>query len=243
MFFLCPFYLELGTFAFWARSYVLECQLLGYSYLIFCYLGSYLSNCSYDDMPSSFLSLLRSSAASSFNYSWLILMTHFKAAPEHYITSAISIKNGLTWTLTGSYLIFGIFHLSLHKVAAIAVLLELFPQHKSCWSCRQLLYVTLFFISPLFLCLFNLEFQNLLLSVPSVLSSVLFCSLSFSSNSFLLFFLFQVLFSPCVYWLDFLISLLVFFSHLLSSLFSFLITPFCLLLPHALLLFNMFSLY
>ena len=43
-------------------------------------------------------------------------------------------------------------------------------QHKSCWSCRQLLYVTLFFISPLFLCLFNLEFQNLLLPVPSVLS-------------------------------------------------------------------------
>ena len=156
MFFLCPFYLELGTFAFWARSYVLECQLLGYSYLIFCYLGSYLSNCSYDDMPSSFLSLLRSSAANSFNYSWLILMTHFKAAPEHYIPSAISIKNGLTWTLTGSYLIFGIFHLSLHKVAAIAVLhlslLRYFPSTNlvdragNCYTSLYFLFLLFFYV-------------------------------------------------------------------------------------------------
>ena len=63
------------------------------------------------------------------------------------------------------------------------VSLEVFPQHKSCWSCRQLLYVTLFFISPLFLCLFNLEFQNLLLSVPSVPS----CSFLLSIFSILLF--------------------------------------------------------
>ena len=123
------------------------------------------------------------------------------------------------------------------------VSLEVFSQHKSCWSCRQLLYVTLFFISPLFLCLFNLEFQNLLLSVPSVLSCVLFCSLSFPSYSFLLFFLFPVLFSPSVYSLYFLISLIVFFSNLLSFLFSFPITLFCLLLPYALLLFNLFSFY
>ena len=111
------------------------------------------------------------------------------------------------------------------------VSVEVFPQHKSCWSCRQLLHVTLFFISLLFLCLFNLEFQNLLLSVPSVLSCVLFCSLSFPSYSFLLFFLFPVLFSPSVYSLYFLISLIVFFSSLLSFLFSFSITLFCLLLP------------
>ena len=102
------------------------------------------------------------------------------------------------------------------------VSLEVFSQHKSCWSCRQLLYVTLFFISPLFLCLFNLEFQNLLLSVPSVLSCVLFCSLSFPSYSFLLFFLFPVLFSPSVYSLYFLISLIVLYfkSVILSFLFS-----------------------
>ena len=91
------------------------------------------------------------------------------------------------------------------------VSLEVFPQHK---SCRQLLYVTLFFISPLFLCLFNLEFQNLLLSVPSVLSCVLFFSLFFPSYSVLLFFLIPVLFSPSVYSLYFLISLIVFFSNL-----------------------------
>ena len=51
-----------------------------------------------------------------------------------------------------------------------------------CWSCRQLLYVTLIF-SPLFLFLFNLEFENLLLSVPSVLS----CSFLLSIFSILLF--------------------------------------------------------
>ena len=122
------------------------------------------------------------------------------------------------------------------------VSLQLFPQHKSCWSCRQLLYVTLFFISPLFLCFFNLEFQNLL-SVPSVLSCVLFCSLSFPSYCFLLFFLFPILSSPYVYSLYFLIFLIFFFSNLLSFLFCFPITLFCLLLPYALLLFNLFSFY
>ena len=78
---------------------------------------------------------------------------------------------------------------------------------------------SLYFLFPsLFLCLFNIEFQNLLLSVPSVLSCVLFCSLSFPSYSFLLFFLFPVLCSPSVYSLCFLISLIVFFSNLLSFL-------------------------
>ena len=123
------------------------------------------------------------------------------------------------------------------------VSLEIFPQQKSCWPCRQLLYLTLFFISPLFLCLFNLEFQNLLLSVPSVLSCVLFCSLSFPSYSFLLFFLSTVLFSPSLYSFYFLISLIVFFLDLLSFLFPFPITLFCLLLPYALLLFSLFSFY
>ena len=103
-------------------------------------------------------------------------------------------------------------------------------------------YTSLFFISPLFLCLFNLEFQNLLLSVPSVLSCALFWSLSFPSYSFILFFLFPVLFSRSVYSLYILISL-VFFSNLLSFLFSFHITLFFLLLPYALLLFNMFFFY
>ena len=104
-------------------------------------------------------------------------------------------------------------------------------------------YTSLFFISPLFLCLFNLEFQNLLLSVPSVLSCALFWSLSFPSYSFILFFLFPVLFSRSVYSLYILISLIVFFSNLLSFLFSFPITLFCLLLPYALFLFNLFSFY
>ena len=100
----------------------------------------------------------------------------------------------------------------------------------TCWWCRQLLYNTQFFLSPLFLWFFNLEFRNLLLSVPSVLSCF-FCSLSCPSYSFLLFFLFLVLFSPSVYLLYFLTSLIVFFSSLLSLLLSFPFTLFCLLFP------------
>ena len=68
-------------------------------------------------------------------------------------------------------------------------------------------------------------------------------SLSFPSYSFLLFVLFPVLFSPSVYSLNFLISLIIFFSRLLSFLFSFPSTLCCLLLPYALLLFNLFSFY
>ena len=60
------------------------------------------------------------------------------------------------------------------------------------------------YFSPLFLCFFNLEFRNLLLSVFSVLSCVFFCSLSCPSfYSFLLFVLFPALFSPSVYSLFF----------------------------------------
>ena len=50
-------------------------------------------------------------------------------------------------------------------------------------------YASLYFS---FLFFFNLEFKNLFISVPSVLSYVFFCSLSFLSYSFLLFFLFPV---------------------------------------------------
>ena len=86
-------------------------------------------------------------------------------------------------------------------------LLTYSPQHKSCSSCWQL-YIGVFFLSPLFLCFFNLEFRNLLLSVPSVLSCVIFFSLSCPSfYSFLLFFLFPVLFSPSViFWSPLLFS-------------------------------------
>ena len=77
----------------------------------------------------------------------------------------------------------------------------------------------------------------------SVISCDLFCSLSFPFYSCLLFFLFPVLFSPSLYSLYFLISLIVFFSNLLSFLFSFPITRFCLLFPGTLLLFHLFSFY
>ena len=72
-------------------------------------------------------------------------------------------------------------------------LLRYSPQHKSCWSSRQLLYVTQFFLSPLFLSFFNLEFRNLLLSVSIVFSCVLFCSLSCPS----FYFFSTLLFIPC----------------------------------------------
>ena len=59
--------------------------------------------------------------------------------------------------------------------------------------------------------------------IPSVLSYVLFCSPScLSFYSFLFFFLLPVLFSPSVYSLYFLVSLIVFLSNLLSFLFFFL---------------------
>ena len=90
-----------------------------------------------------------------------------------------------SWTSIGVIVaVFAVLHLCLLRSS---------PQHKSCWSCRQLLYVTQFFLSPLFLYFFNLEFRNLLLSVPFVLSCVLFCFLSCPSfYSFILFFLFPV---------------------------------------------------
>ena len=103
------------------------------------------------------------------------------------------------------------------------VSLEVFPQHKSCWSCRQVLYVTIFFISPLFLCLFNLEFQKLLLSVHSVLP----CSFLLSIFSILLFF--TLLSIPCSV-----------FSLCLFTLFSDL--PYCFLFKSVILSF-LFSFY
>ena len=133
-----------------------------------------------------------------------------------------------------------------NHLAVLAVLhlclLRFSPQHKS--SCSQLLYITHFFLSVLFLCFLNLELRILLLFVPSVLSCALFCSLSCPSfYSFLLGVLFSVLFSPSAYSLYFLTSLIVFFSNLLSFLFSLPITLFCLLLPYVLLLSNLFSFY
>ena len=75
-----------------------------------------------------------------------------------------------------------------------------------------------FFLSPLFLYFFILEFKNLFLSV---LFCVLFCSLSCSSfYSFLLFFLFL---SLSVHSFYFLILLIVFFSNLLFFFFLFIL--------------------
>ena len=97
----------------------------------------------------------------------------------------------------------GFFFVS-HKVFSTAQVL-LFMQttaiHHSVFSLSSSLYV------------FILEFRNLSLSVPSVLSWVLFCSLSCSTfYSFLLFFLFPVLFSS---------TLLIYFIFWSPSLFSF----------------------
>ena len=108
---------------------------------------------------------------------------------------------------------------------AVAVLylclLRYSPQHISCGSCRLLLYVTQIFLFSLFPYFFVLEFKNLFLSIPSVLSYVLFWSLSCPSfSSFLPFVLFPDLFSPSlfihfIFWSPF-------FSDLLSFLFFFL---------------------
>ena len=109
---------------------------------------------------------------------------------------------------------------------AVLVVLQLFllrhsPQHKSYWSCRLQTYVTQIFLAPLFLYFFILELINLFLSVPSVLSCVLFYCLSFPSfYSFLLFFQFPVLFSLSVY-LIFFWSSLLFSFQICSPFFSF----------------------
>ena len=107
----------------------------------------------------------------------------------------------------------------------------------NCYMSFSFFFLLFFYISSFW----NLEISCylFLLFFPSF---VPFCSLSYSSfYSFLLFFLFPVLFSPSVYSLYFLTSLIVFFSNLCAILLSFPITLFCLRLPYVLLLFNLFS--
>ena len=60
-------------------------------------LPKYLSNCSYDDVPSSFLSLLIYLCCQQFK-SQLAVVT-FRGSTYSY-TISITIKNGVTWTLT-----------------------------------------------------------------------------------------------------------------------------------------------
>ena len=124
------------------------------------------------------------------------------------------------------------------KLAILAILhlclLRYSPQHKSCRLCRQLLYVTVFvlffhnFILKFKICfyLFLLFFSVFFAAVYLVHPSILFYS-SFYSLFYSVLFCFLISF--------------VFFSNLLSFLFSFPITPFCLILPYVLLLFNLFS--
>ena len=81
------------------------------------------------------------------------------------------------------------------------VSLEVFPQHKSCWSCRQLLYVSLFFVSPLFsqsrisksvvICSFCSFLCSFLLSIFSLLLFSTLVSIPCSVFSFCLFTLFS----------------------------------------------------
>ena len=119
----------------------------------------------------------------------------------------------------------------------------MYSQHKSCWSWRQLLYVTLFFISPLFQCLFNLEFQNLLLSVASFLCCVHFSSPFFLSctlfySSFYSMFCFLPLFIHFIFW-----SPLLFSFQICYPLFYFFLLLCFVCFSHMLLLFNLFSFY
>ena len=84
------------------------------------------------------------------------------------------------------------------------VSLEVLPQHKSCWLCRQLLYLTLFFISPLFsmfiqsrisksvvICSFCSFLCSFLLSILSILLFSTLLSIPCSVFSFCLFTLFS----------------------------------------------------
>ena len=110
------------------------------------------------------------------------------------------------------------------------VSLEVFSQHKSCWSCRLQLYATEIYLSPVFLYFFILEFRNLFLSVPSVLSCVLFYSLSCPSfYSFLPFFLLPVLFSPSLFIRFIFWTLLLFSFQICCPFFSFLFSNYSIL--------------
>ena len=169
--------------------------------------------------------------------------------PSHLVLNFFALLASLSWLSVGPAL--------LARLIVVLVVLHLcflrhFPStnlvHRAdkCYTSLYFLFLLCFYF---FLCFFNPEFKNLnlefknLFSVPFVLSCVLLCSLSFPSCSFLLFFLFPVQFSPSVYSRYFLISLIAFFSNLLSFLFSFPITLFCLLLTYILLPFHLVSFY
>ena len=61
--------------------------------------------------------------------------------------------------------------------SSLLVSLEVFPQHNLLIVQTTGYTTSFYFLFLLFFCLFNLEFQNLLLSAPSVLSCVLFCAI------------------------------------------------------------------
>ena len=103
-------------------------------------------------------------------------------------------------------------------------------------DCADNCYTSLYFYFSSFSMFIRSRISKLVVICCSFLLSIFFILL-FSTLLFL------VLFSPSVYSLYFLMSLMVFFSNLLSFLLPFPITLFCLLLPYALLLFNLFSFY
>ena len=134
-------------------------------------------------------------------------------SPEVVIQIIFEHNTITVWNLAWSY----------GSCSSSILSLEVFPQNKSCWSCRQLLYITRLFLSPLFLCFF-LEFQNLLLSVPSVLSCVLFCSLYLFHPSILFYSSFYSLFCFLPLFIHFILWSPLLFSFQicqLSFLFSF----------------------
>ena len=102
----------------------------------------------------------------------------------------MGVQESRSGGLTGwGYAVLAVFHLCLLRLYFPST--NLVDRAVNCYICHSI------FISPLFLCFFNLEFQNLS-SVPSALSCVL-SALNLPSYSFLLFFLFPVLFSLSVY--------------------------------------------
>ena len=117
----------------------------------------------------------------------------------------------------------------------LCLLLRYFPS-TNLVDCADNCYTSLYFYFSSFSIIVRSRISKLVVicSCCSFLLSIFFILL-FSTLLFL------VLFSPSVYSLYFLISLMVFFSNLLSFLLSFPITLFCLLLPYALFLFNLFS--
>ena len=121
-------------------------------------------------------------------------------SPEVVIQIIFEHNTITVWNLAWSY----------GSCSSSILSLEVFPQNKSCWSCRQLLYITRLFLSPLFLflprisksvviCSFCSFLCSFLLTLYLFHPSILFYSSFYSLFCFLPLFIHFILWSPLLF--------------------------------------------